>query len=155
MSAMQVIFPRTNIFLCSVHILRAIQKNFKSKVSGIFYQNPDLLYIWRVLSGSLFLNLCDENIDYYNSILMEGYMTTSTNCLESLNRQLKDLSGSGYLSFNRTCGIIKDFKVHYFQNDCVNQIDKLRFVRKLFFFNLIFNKYKRTQDKNDGFTELY
>ena len=62
LSAMQEIFPRTNIFLCSVHILRAIQKNFKSKVSGIFYQNPDLLYIWRVLSGSLFLNLCDENI---------------------------------------------------------------------------------------------
>ena len=43
-------------------ILRAIQKNYKLKVSGIFYKNPDLLYIWRVLSGSLFLNLCDENI---------------------------------------------------------------------------------------------
>ena len=191
---MQVIFPRTNIFLCSVHILRAIQKNFKSKVSGIFYQNPDLLYIWRVLSGSLFLNLCDENIlneiitflngcdfliddiyragflefkhylikyylspgspfnpgnfDYYNSILMEGYMTTSTNCLESLNRQLKDLSGSGYLSFNRTCGIIKDFKVHFIQmhekkivNDQINKRKKRALNRENMLKDILDNFY--------------
>ena len=150
------------------------EKNFKSKVSGTYFLNPDLLYIWRVLSGWIFFNLCDENIlnviitflhdchflidenlrpgfsefknyllkyyfsaaspsnpgnfDYYYSILMEGYMTSSTNCLESLNIQLIYLSGSGFLAFNRTCGVIKDFKVHFMQlheekivNDQINK----------------------------------
>ena len=88
------------------------------------------------------------NFDYYNSILMEGYMTTSTNCLESLNRQLKDLSGSGYLSFNRTCGIIKDFKVHYIQmheekivNDQMNKRKKRALNRENMLKDILDNFY--------------
>jgi hypothetical protein len=106
-----------------VPFLQHINENGTPKIEGTRI-NP------KFLSGSLFLNLCDENIlneiitflngcdfliddiyragflelkhylieyylspgspfnpgnfDYYNSILMEGYMTTSTNCLESL-----------------------------------------------------------------------
>ena len=55
------------------------------------------------------------NFNYYNSIISEGYMTSSTNCLESLNRRLKEKSGQGFLSFNKACSVIKEFKVHYIQ----------------------------------------
>jgi hypothetical protein len=39
------------------------------------------------------------NYDFYNSIIFQGNMTKSTNCLESLNKVLKDLSGTGFLHF--------------------------------------------------------
>ena len=161
LSAVQTCFPECHIFLCSVHILRAVQKQLKSKVSGNFFEDETLTYIWRVISGSIFLNLCDDqilkeivdflygsvfmipeqyktgylnfvnylvkfyfsesspfnpgNFNYYNSIISEGYMTSSTNCLESLNRRLKEKSGQGFLSFNKACSVIKEFKVHYIQ----------------------------------------
>ena len=94
------------------------------------------------------------NFDYYNSILMEGYMTTSTNCLESLNRQLKDLSGSGYLSFNRTCGIIKEFKVHFIQmheekivNDQMNKRKKRALDRENLLKDILDNFYDSPYEK--------
>ena len=43
-------------------------------------------------------------------------MTTSTNCLESLNRVLKNLSGTGFLPFARICKVIKKFKENALKN---------------------------------------
>ena len=64
-------------------------------------------------------------------------MTTSTNCLESLNRRLKERTGQGFLSFNKVCSVIKDFKVHYIQlheeqivNDRMNKRKKTTLARE-------------------------
>ena len=130
-----------------------------SKFCGDFYSNPQLLYIWKVLCGSIFLNLksveikaelrlffsneknkleenlqnlfqnfvdylnkyflnqnaifSPENFDFFDAIVMQGYCTTSTNCLESINKQLKSSAGAGLLTLNSTCRVIKDFKVTY------------------------------------------
>jgi hypothetical protein len=142
-----------------------------------------ILYIWRVLSGCIFLNLSDDqilseivdflfgcqfmvpekfqirylvfvnylvkfyfssnspfnpgNFNYYNAIISKGYMKTSTNCLESLNRRLKERTGQGFLSFNKVCSVIKDFKVHYIQlheekivNDRMNKRKKTTLARE-------------------------
>ena len=37
-------------------------KNLKSKVSGIFFNDVDLLPIWRILTGALFLPLINPEI---------------------------------------------------------------------------------------------
>ena len=65
-------------------------------------------------------------------------MTTSTNCLESLNRRLKERTGQGFLSFNKVCSVIKDLKVHYIQlheeqivNDRMNKRKKLPLPEKI------------------------
>ena len=124
--------PNVIFFVLGAHF-RAVQKQLKSKVSGNVFEDETLAYIWRVISGCIFINLCDEeifnkiveflygsifmipeqykieylnfvnylvkfffsasspfnpgNFNYYNSIISEGYMTSSTNCLESLNRR--------------------------------------------------------------------
>ena len=116
--------------------MRCFMKNLKSKVSGLFFKDSQLLPIWRTLTGALFLPLTNPeilkivknylkdqikllnndkgqkfsefysylnkfyfsenspfnpgNYDFYNSIIFQGNMTTSTNCLESLNRVLKN-----------------------------------------------------------------
>ena len=77
------------------------------------------------------------NFNYYNAIISKGYMKTSTNCLESLNRRLKERTGQGFLSFNKVCSVIKDFKVHYIQlheeqivNDRMNKRKKTTLARE-------------------------
>ena len=158
-NAAKFVFPDIEILLCSVHLIRTFQKNFIKKVSGDFYSNPQLLYIWKVLCGSIFLNLksveikaelrlffsneknkleenlqnlfqnfvdylnkyflnqnaifSPENFDFFDAIVMQGYCTTSTNCLESIDKQLKSSAGAGLLTLNSTCRVIKDFKVTY------------------------------------------
>ena len=42
---------------------------------------------------------------------MKGYCTTSTNCLETINKQLKNASGAGLLTLNSTCRVLRDFKI--------------------------------------------
>ena len=125
-------------------------EKFKIKSKRHFFNDVDLLLIWRTLTGALFLPLINPevlnilksylkkqikiigqkdlikakkisdfysylrkfyfsenspfnpgNYDFYNAIIFEGNMTTSTNCLESLNRVLKELSGTGFLPFAR------------------------------------------------------
>ena len=56
------------------------------------------------------------NYDFYNSIIFQGNMTTSTNCLESLNRVLKELSGTGFLRFSKICKVLKTFKENALKN---------------------------------------
>ena len=54
-------FPETPVTLCSVHIIRNLMKQLKTYTTGDFYKNPILLNFWRILTGSLFLNLdCPE-----------------------------------------------------------------------------------------------
>ena len=54
-------FPETPVTLCSVHIIRNLMKQLKTYTTGDFYKNPILLNFWRILTGSLFLNLdCSE-----------------------------------------------------------------------------------------------
>ena len=54
-------FPETPVTLCSVHIIRNLMKQLKTYTTGDFYKNPVLLKFWRILTGSLFLNLnCPE-----------------------------------------------------------------------------------------------
>ena len=36
-----------------------------------------------------------------------------TDCLETINKQLKTAAGAGLLTFNSTCRILRDFKVTY------------------------------------------
>ena len=50
-------FPETPVTLCSVHIIRNLMKQLKTYTTGDFYKNPVLLKFWRILTGSLFLNL--------------------------------------------------------------------------------------------------
>ena len=53
LNAIQEIFPKTAILLCSVHLIRTFLKNFRKKVDPIFYTDPILLEIWRVLTGCI------------------------------------------------------------------------------------------------------
>ena len=55
-------FPKSSMYLCSVHILRCFMKKFKSKVDTTFFKNPGLVKIWRILSGSIFLPLGQTEI---------------------------------------------------------------------------------------------
>ena len=55
-------FPKSSMYLCSVHILRCFMKNFKGKVDTTFFKNPGLVKIWRILSGSIFLPLGQTEI---------------------------------------------------------------------------------------------
>ena len=48
--------------------------------------------------------------NYYSRILVSGDNTTSTNCIESINRLLKNKAGAGRLSFHSACMVLKDFK---------------------------------------------
>ena len=50
---------------------------------------------------------------YYDLITVHGNYSTSTNALESINRQLKNAAGSGFLSFSRFLRTIRDFKINY------------------------------------------
>ena len=50
---------------------------------------------------------------YYDLITVHGNFSTSTNALESINRQLKNAAGSGFLSFSRSLRTIRDFKINY------------------------------------------
>ena len=156
--AAQFVFPDCQIMLCSVHLIRTFQKNYVKKVSGDFHAHPILLYVWKVLCGSIFIDLknveiiselrifflnqkekLDENLknsfqvfldyldkffrsdaifnpslfDFFDAIVMRGYCTTSTNCLETINKQLKSAAGAGLLTLNSTCRVIRDFKISY------------------------------------------
>ena len=44
---------------------------------------------------------------------MKGYCTTSTICLETINKQLKTAADASLLTLNRTCRVLKDFKIVY------------------------------------------
>ena len=62
---MQVIpkfFPNSYTILCSVHILRNLLKNMKSKIDTDIFKNKILLKVWRTLSGALFLPLENSKI---------------------------------------------------------------------------------------------
>ena len=48
--------------LCSVHILRTLQKNLVQKVCGDFYKNPKLLFVWKVICDAIFLKLTSEDV---------------------------------------------------------------------------------------------
>jgi hypothetical protein len=54
MLAVLKVLPESSIILGSVHILRNLLKNIKSKIDTDLFKNNILLYVWRVLSGSLF-----------------------------------------------------------------------------------------------------
>ena len=47
---------------------------------------------------------------YFDLITTTGNFSCSTNALESINRKLKDASGSEFLSFSKACRVIRDFK---------------------------------------------
>ena len=55
-------FPETPVTLCSVHIIRNFMKHLKEYTVGDFYKNPILLKFWRILTGSIFLNLSSPEI---------------------------------------------------------------------------------------------
>ena len=83
LKAVKDVFPKTSILLCSVHIIRTFLKNFRKKVDPIFYKDPTLLEIWRVLTGCIFLNLSDENfLEKIREFLVE-----KKNTLKSVKKQ--------------------------------------------------------------------
>jgi len=49
---------------------------------------------------------------YFDSIL-DGNTVTSTNCLERINRTLKDAAAGGYLPLGRVCRVLQTWKHHY------------------------------------------
>ena len=49
---------------------------------------------------------------YFDSIL-NGNMVTSTNCLERINRNLKDAAAGGFLPLGRVCRVLQTWKHHY------------------------------------------
>ena len=70
---------------------------------------------------------------YFDLITETGNFSTSTNALESINRQLKKAAGSGFLSFSKSCKVLRDFKGNYLllhedrvRNDNLNRKKKLR-----------------------------
>ena len=50
---------------------------------------------------------------YYDMVTSEGNLSSSTNALESINRQLKVAAGVGFLSFEKSCRVLRDFKINY------------------------------------------
>ena len=50
---------------------------------------------------------------YYDIVTSEGKFSSSTNALESINRQLKVAAGAGFLSFEKSCRVLRDFKINY------------------------------------------
>ena len=55
-------FPKTAIILYSVRIIRAILRNFRSKVDALFWQDPVLLKLWRITTGAMYLNLSNTAV---------------------------------------------------------------------------------------------
>ena len=51
--------------------------------------------------------------NYYARVLHSGENTTSTNCIESINRKLKNKAGAGRLTFHSACNVIKNFKSEF------------------------------------------
>ena len=51
--------------------MQTFQKNFVIKISGNFYKNPKLLYIWKVICGAIFLKLtCEEIVSAFRIFLI-------------------------------------------------------------------------------------
>ena len=50
-------FPETSCILCSFHLARNFMEQLKKKVSGSFFENSSLLRVFRILIGSIYLNL--------------------------------------------------------------------------------------------------
>ena len=50
---------------------------------------------------------------YYDMIISSGYFSSSTNALESINRQLKIATGAGFLNLEKSCRVLRDFKTNY------------------------------------------
>ena len=50
---------------------------------------------------------------YYDLITKTGNFSCSTNALESINRRLKTVSGSGHLTYSKSFRVIRDFKINY------------------------------------------
>ena len=50
---------------------------------------------------------------YYEMITSSGNFSCSTNALESINRQLKVATGAGFLSLEKSCRVLRDFKSNY------------------------------------------
>ena len=46
-------------------------------------------------------------------ITSSGNFSCSTNALESINRQLKVATGAGFLSLEKSCRVLRDFKSNY------------------------------------------
>ena len=46
-------------------------------------------------------------------IISSGYFSSSTNALESINRQLKIATGAGFLNLEKSCRVLRDFKTNY------------------------------------------
>ena len=74
---------------------------------------------------------------YFDLITETGNFSTSTNALESINRQLKRASGSGFLSFSKSCRVLRDFKTNYLllhedrvSNDNLNRRKKSTLIRE-------------------------
>ena len=46
-------------------------------------------------------------------ITSSGNFSSSTNALESINRQLKIATGAGFLNLEKSCRVLRDFKTNY------------------------------------------
>ena len=62
MNAIPNVFPNSYTILCSVHILRNLLKNMKSKIDTNILKKQILSKVWRTLSGSLFSPLENSKI---------------------------------------------------------------------------------------------
>ena len=48
--------------------------------------------------------------NYFDAIVMTGYCTTSTNCLKTINKQLKLVAGVGLLTLNNASRVLQNFE---------------------------------------------
>jgi hypothetical protein len=74
---------------------------------------------------------------YFNMITKTGNFSCSTSASESINHQLKTAAGAGYLSFDKSCRVLRDFKINYLlfyedrvRNDNLNRRRKEVLIRE-------------------------
>ena len=107
-------FPETPVTLCSVHIIRNLMKQLKTYTTGDFYKNPILLNFWRVLTGSLFLNLnCPEILSEILRFFRFEILTDETleNSLKiQLKKYIDEYLVKYYFDVNAQFNILRDLQ---------------------------------------------
>ena len=99
-NAAKFVFLDIEILLCSVHLIRTFQKIFIKKVSGDFYSNPQLLYIWKVLCGSIFLNLKSVEIKAELRLFFSNEKNKLEENLQNLFQNFVDYLNKYFLNQN-------------------------------------------------------
>ena len=87
LKCIKYLFPESRCILCSVHLSRNFMEQMKKKVSGSFFANEALLRVFRILIGSIYVNIFVTEIR--QKILTYLFMISDRMCDKYLAKKLQ------------------------------------------------------------------